>query len=253
MAKFNMELDPSPTATCIGLDMYFFNGDGENLKVGGTRWRKIFPVRYRLKYGEKLNPPGLRKAVIRTLVAVVECGISWVQYMAEHILQDWDRIILIEGIHRLLDHEKINMIRGREREPFDTKYIDSAAGRRQAETPLDLSRFLIHNSLPWESKQTLEAYEPVCIVNRKSGPNDICGKALMYAYIPDSGSNVDVICATPTVLLQDEYSKLFRGWTLAKGSPEKEQDDTGAWKWKFNLLGKSRIYGMVSAARSRAG
>jgi hypothetical protein len=68
----------------------------------------------------------------------------------------------------------------------------------------------------------------------------------MYARIPDAGSNVDVVCATPTVLLDDEYSELFRGWTLEKGYPEKEEDEKGEWKWKFHLVGKSKIYGMGS-------
>jgi hypothetical protein len=75
----------------------------------------------------------------------------------------------------------------------------------------------------------------------------------MYAQIPDSGSNVDVVCATPTALLQDEYSELFRGWTLIRGSPQEEKDDSGVWKWKYHLMGKSRIYGMIADIHSLDG
>jgi hypothetical protein len=257
MGKFDVDFDPSPAAEYVGLDMYFFNGDGEGPRAGGIQWaserrlricrafkegcelRKMYSVHYNMIYGEKLKRLEIRKAVIRTLAAIMECGIPWVHFMAEHVLPSWDRKVLVEAVQRLLDDEKINSIPGREREPFDTKYIESQDGRREAETLLDLARFLMHNSLPWDSEQSLAAYEPVCIVTGTS-------RSLMYAQIPDSGSNVDVVCATPTPLLQDEYSELFRGWTLIRGLTQKEKDDSGVWKWKYHLMGKSRIYGMVA-------
>jgi hypothetical protein len=258
MGKFDVDFNPSPAAEYVGLDMYFFNGDGDGPRAGGIQWaserklricrafkegcelRKMYSVHYNMIYGEKLKKLEIRKAVIRTLAAVMECGILWVQFMAEHVFQSWDRKVLVEAVRRLLDHEETNAIRGREREPFDTKYLDTPDGRREAETLLDLARFLIHNSLPWDSEQSLAAYEAVCIINDTS-------RSLMFAQIPDWGSNVEVVCATPMALLQGEYSELFRGWTLVKGSPQKEKDDDGAWKWKYHLMGKSRIYGMVAA------
>ena len=115
----------------------------------------------------------------------------------------------------------------------------------------------------------MAAYEAVCLVGDKKAeqtsqegasdvvhnaeadsPNNQCVRALMFGCVPDAGSNVDVVCATPAVLLHDEYSALFRGWTLVKGKPERERDGAGVEKWKFHLLGKSAIFGTVSASES---
>jgi hypothetical protein len=269
MGTFSIEFDPSPAATYVGLDMWIFNGGEEGSRAGGVRWaserklricrafkegcesRRMYSVHYNVKYGEKLKPLETRKALIRTLAAVMECGIPWVLYMADNVLQSWNKILLVNAVQRLLDHEKINFTRGREKEPFDTKFMDSPVGRKEAEILLDLARMLIHTSLPWGTEQSMAAYEAVCIVNSSSTSvkhTKARETAFMFAQMPDSGSNVDVVCATPMVLLQDGYSELFRGWTLVKGAPEKETDDSGVEKWKFHLLGKSRIYGTILAA-----
>ena len=263
MPTFDIEFDASPAATYVGLSMCLFNGDGKGARAGGITWaserrlricrafkegcesRKMYSVNFNMNYGDKLKRLEIRKMVIRTLAAVMKCGIPWMKFMAEHVLENWDAKVLIDALQRLLNHEMICGKRGKEKELFDTKYQDTAGGRREAEALLDLARYLMHTSLPFESEESMAAYEPVCIVNSRAtrGGDD---RALMYARIPDAGSNVDVVCATPMVLLDDEYSELFRGWTLEKGYPEKVKDEKGEWKWKFHLVGKSKIYGMVS-------
>jgi hypothetical protein len=266
MRKFDIEFDASPAAAYVGLSMCLFNGDGEGARAGGVKWaserklricrafkegcemRKMYSVNFNMVYGDKLKRLEIRKMVIRTLAAIMECGVPWMKFMAETVLEDWDGTVLVGALQRFLNHEKICSERGKEMEVFETRYLDLAGGRREAETLLDLARFLMHNSLPFESEESMAAYEPVCIVNQTTAE-----RALMYARIPDAGSNVDVVCATPMVLLDDEYSELFRGWTLGKGYPDKVKDAKGEWKWKFHLLGKSKIYGMVSNTQGPEG
>jgi hypothetical protein len=264
MRKFDIDFDASPAAAYVGLSMCLYNGDGEGARAGGIKWaserklricrgfkdgcelRKMYSVNFNMNYGDKLKRLEIRKMVIRTLAAVMECGVTWMRFMAENVLEDWDAKVLVDALQRLLTHEKICEGRGKEKEPFDTRYLDSAGGRREAETLLDLARYLMHTSLPFESEQSMAAYEPVCIVSGSNIEGGRGARALMYARIPDAGSNVDVVCATPMVLLEDEYSELFRGWTLGKGHLDKVKDDKGDWKWKFHLLGKSKVHGMVS-------
>jgi hypothetical protein len=99
----------------------------------------------------------------------------------------------------------------------------------------------------------MAAYEPVCIFSGRNVEDGRGKRALIYARIPDAGSNVDVVCATPMVLLEDEYSELFRGWTLGKGNLDKVKDDKGDWRWKFHLLGKSKVHGMISNPQGSEG
>jgi hypothetical protein len=263
MRNSGIEFDAGSAATYVGLSMCLFNGDGEGATAGGVKWaserklricrafkegcelRKMYSVKYNMVYGDKLKLLEIRKMVIRTLAAVMECGVPWMKFMAEHVLEGWDAKVLVDALQRLLNHEMICEKKGKEKEPFDTRYLDLAGGRRVAETLLDLAGYLVRTSLPFGSEESMAAYEPVCMVNGKN--TDRGGeRALMYARIPDAGSNVDVVCAVPMVLLDDEYSELFRGWTLEKGYPEREKDDKGEWKWKFHLVGKSKIHGMVS-------
>jgi hypothetical protein len=261
LSKFDIDFDTSPAAEYVGLDMCFFNGDGEGSRPRGVRWvserklricrafkegcemRKIYSVNYGyLVYGKKLDRLQLRKATIRTLATIMECGIEWVRFMGKTVLEDWDTQILVDGVQNLLDWEESDSVRMREGHSLDVKHLDSPAGRIEAELLLDLARYLVHMGLPWESERSMSAYEAVCIGDTTADPG--C-RALIYAQIPDSGSSSEVVCATPMALLSDELSGLFRGWTLVKGSPEKEQDDTGVLKWKFHLVGKSKIFGTL--------
>ena len=143
--------------------------------------------------------------MIRTLAAIMECGIEWLLFVAENSVDYWDTKMLVAGVQRLLDHEKIASTKGMEDGAFETKYLDSKYGRKEAELLLDFVRFLMHKSLPWSSERSLNAYEAVCIVNATTSSSSSShgtehSRALMYAQIPDSGSNVDVVCATPMVL-----------------------------------------------------
>jgi hypothetical protein len=271
LRRFDIDFDSSAEAAYVGLDMCFYNGDGKGASAGGIRWaserklrtcrafkegcefRKITAVYYYKNYGLILTKPQIRKKVIRTLAAIMECGIEWLLFVAEHSVDDWDTKVLVAGVQRLLDHEKAAAKKGKEEEVFDVKYLDSPSGRKEAELLLDFVRYLMQKALPWSSERSLHAYEAVCIVNTNADPSSNApstgnDRALMYAQIPDTGSIVDVVCATPMVLLHDEYSELFRGWTLVKGSPDRVQDDAGNWKWKFHLVGKSVIFGMVSGS-----
>ncbi len=269
LRRFDIDFDSSAEATYVGLDMCFYNGDSKGASAGGIRWaserrlrtcrafkegcelRKITAVYYYKNYGTILTSLQIRKKVIRTLAAIMECGIDWLLYMAANSADDWDTKVLMAGVQRLLDHEKIASTKGKEEEVFDTKYLDTRNGRKEAELLLDFVRFLMHKALPWSSERSLDAYEAVCIVNTNANASSSSrgtgnNRALMYAQVPDSGSIVDIVCATPIILLHDEYSELFCGWTLVKGTPDRVQDDAGNWKWKFHLVGKSVIFGMVS-------
>jgi Heterokaryon incompatibility protein (HET) len=270
LRRFDIDFDASAEAAYVGLDMCFYNGDGRGASAGGIRWaserklrtcrafkdgcefRKITAVYYYKNYGPILTRSQIRKKVIRTLAAIMECGIEWLLFVAEHSVDDWDTKVLVAGVQRLLDHEKLASTKGKE-EVFDVKYLDSRNGRTEAELLLDFVRYLMQKALPWSSERSLDAYEAVCIVNTitnssSSSPEIGNNRALMYAQVPDSGSNVDVVCATPMVLLHDEYSELFRGWTLVKGTPDRVKDDVGNWKWKFHLVEKSVIFGMISGS-----
>ena len=269
MRNFDIEFDASPAAAYVGLSMCLFNGDGEGARAGGIKWaserklricrafkegcelRKMYSVNYNMTYGDKLKRLEIRKMVIRTLAAIMECGIPWMMFMAQQVLEDWDAKALVDALQRLLNSEIICAEKGKAKEQFDARYLDSAGGRREAEALLNLARYLMHTSLPFESEESMAAYEPVCIVGKNSDGGG--ERALMYARIPDAGSIVDVVCAAPVVLLDDEYSELFRGWTLEKGYPEKEKDDKGVWKWKFHLVGKSKVHGMLSKTGSGDG
>jgi hypothetical protein len=123
LRRFDIDFDPSSEAAYVGLGMYFYNGDGKGASAGGIRWaserklrtcrafkegcelRKITAVYYNKVYGPSLTRLQIRKKVIRTLAAVMECGIEWLLFMAEHSVDDWDTNMLVAGIQRLLDNE----------------------------------------------------------------------------------------------------------------------------------------------------
>jgi hypothetical protein len=162
--------------------------------------------------------------------------------------------LLVKGVQRLLSHEKLDTVQDKEREPFSANYMDEKGGRREAELLLDFSRYLMHHALPWKSEGSMTPYEPVCVVSptRENDPEsgqERVQTALMYAYVPDGGSIIDVVCAVPNALLHDDYSSLFRGWSMIKGEPQEVQVE-GKSKSKYHLLGKSVIYGMVSGSAS---
>ena len=272
ITSFDIDFDASPAAQYVGLDVCFYNGDGPGAGNSGMRWaserklrisrafkegcerQRIYAVNFRYAEGETLKSNDLRKMVIRTIAAILECGLDWLRAMSEHAvlgLDTWDLTTLVKAMKRLLNHEEESLANGKPMEPFNTDYLGSQAGRREAEMLLDLARTLIHNCLPWDSEKSMSAYEPVCLVNHgeKLGFAKGGGGAMgiMFARIPDNGSNVDVVCATPVILLQERFGSLYRGWTLVKGSPEREQDKSGVWKWKYHLVGKSKIIGMTPA------
>jgi hypothetical protein len=275
LRRFDIELDPSANAAYFGLDMCFYNGDGEGSRAGGVRWaserklticrafkdacelRKIASPRYNLIYGKSLERLQIRKAVIRTIAAVMECGADWLLHMTLHVLgENWNTQLLLQAVQRLLGHEKAAAVKGAEADAaFDAAYLDSQPGRREAEQLLDLARYLIDKGLPWSYETSLAAYEAVCLVGDDGatrtdtdGAGGRRSRALMFARVPGAGSNVDVVCATPAVLLHDEYCELFRGWSLVKGRPGRVRDGAGVEKWKFHLLGKSAVFGMVSGS-----
>jgi hypothetical protein len=265
MRKFDVEIDPSPAAAYLGLDMCFLNGQGNGsylrwaserkLRIcrafkEGCERKKFSAPNHNYSYANLKKAGGeQRKVHIRTLVAIMGCGIEWVKWMGENVLEDWDTELLVKGVQRLVDHENFKTAQDEEKEPFGVSYMDERGGRREAELLLDFSRYLMHHALPWKSEGSMTPYEPVCVVSpareidRESGEKRV-QTALMYAYVPDGGSIVDVVCAVPNALLHDDYSSLFRGWSMIKGEPQ-DVEAQGKSKSRYHLLGKSAIYGMV--------
>ncbi|KUJ21219.1 uncharacterized protein LY89DRAFT_681806 [Mollisia scopiformis] len=180
--SFGVQIDPSPAAAYLDLNMCFINGEGSGTSLEWASERKLRICRafkegcerrrfsapnHNYSYHNLKKAGGeQRKIHIRTLVAVMGCGIEWVKWMGANVLEDWDTGLLVKGVQRLLEHEKLNTEKGKEMEPFVTSYMDERGGRREAELLLDLSRYLMHYALPWTSEGAMTPYEPVCVVSR---------------------------------------------------------------------------------------
>jgi hypothetical protein len=175
---------------------------------------------------------------MKTLASVMDCGLAWLisvfppnQRRQPVKLKTW---LLTAAFQKFLQFEK-GMLNDSQ---ADESIWSTTEGRDEASTLINLAMRLIRNGLPLFSETSMDTWQPVCL------SNDIGSKALMFARRP-AGS--EIVCASPLILFRDEYSWLYRGWTLQKGSPEVVRDSEGLPVWKYHLMGKSRVFGMISA------